>query len=66
MIEVTARLGVQEPPRKMVVRAGSIIDALSVAEEYSLEGGVSVVFPVDADRFFIQAAAKTSRLEERK
>ena len=63
MIEVLISLGSQESQRRMVVRARSIIDALCVAEEHELNGEVRVVFPIDADRFFVGEEVKISSVD---
>lgn len=65
MIEVLIRLDGEEPRREMMVRAQSIVGALCVAEEHSPAGEVSVVFPIDADRFFVGDAAETVELDGR-
>lgn len=66
MIEVLVRLGGEEPQREMLVRAGSITDALCIAEEHGLDGVVSVVFPIDADRFFVPESVDSAGFGGRK
>jgi len=64
MIEVLLKSYNEGLQREMVVRAWSIAEALRVAKEQGVDGEVRVVFPIDADRFFVRDAAKTTGLED--
>lgn len=53
MVRVTIEVCVDGARHRIAVRAASIPGALGLAEEYHLDGEARVVFPIEADEFFV-------------